>query len=365
MNNKERLYNIEFINVIAIILVILGHSGCVYANIWDDDIVYKNSEIIRYITNYIYSFHMPLFVFLSGYLYSNGKINNKYRSFTELISKKFRRLIVPYLFIGILFMLPIKIIFNLDNISSSYFIRAINEIILARHPSHLWFILMLFNLFIIFYIIEKYLNKNKLIINLLILVTISIVSVKIPNVYQISTSMQYLLYFYIGYIIQKYKDNINFLKEKWKVLLILQIVGFNFDYFIINNLRTTNSNIVFIKFLNLLVDKIIALLGIMFIFTIIQISLKKGENRIYKLINTKLFKKISKNSYYIYLIHQPIMLVILRQIRDIPIYPIIVYNILFWSTLYISFILIKVYEIFISIVDKSNLQIKKFNLSVK
>ncbi|EYE87686.1 hypothetical protein Q428_12045 [Fervidicella metallireducens AeB] len=71
------LYNIFILNSIAIILVILGHSGCIYAGKWDYKVFYNSSIIIKFITDYIYSFHMPLFVFISGYLYcceKNGKI---------------------------------------------------------------------------------------------------------------------------------------------------------------------------------------------------------------------------------------------------------------------------------------------------
>uniref|UniRef100_UPI001C2F5592 acyltransferase family protein n=1 Tax=Micrococcus sp. GbtcB5 TaxID=2824750 RepID=UPI001C2F5592 len=44
----------------GIFLVILGHTGSLGGRI----------------TNYIYSYHMPLFFFLSGYLFSVGKYSN-------------------------------------------------------------------------------------------------------------------------------------------------------------------------------------------------------------------------------------------------------------------------------------------------
>lgn len=52
-NRQVKLENIALLNVIAIFLVILGHSGCIYAGKWNFNVVYENSNIIRYITYYI------------------------------------------------------------------------------------------------------------------------------------------------------------------------------------------------------------------------------------------------------------------------------------------------------------------------
>lgn len=341
---QERQENIVLLNLMAIILVILGHSGCIYAGKWDYNVVYKNSIIIKYLTNYIYSFHMPLFVFISGYLYSYGKANDKYKSLKELFCKKFKRLIMPYLFIGIFFMLPIQMIFHMDNISSSYFKRVLNEIILANKPRHLWFILMLFNLFIIFYLIENYLNRNKIISNLLILFVISILSVKIPNIYQVSQSVQYLLFFYIGYIFYRYKKIINTTKDKFLIFFIAHILLFNFDFFKIDRLSEQGNYIIYIKLFKLLSDKVIALVGVVSIFELVQFLFSKRYDKVHRLMGSKLFREISNNSFFIYLVHQPIMLIILKEIRNMPIKPIIVYNILFWITLMISLGVTNIYN---------------------
>lgn len=53
----KRIEWIDIVKFIGIFLVILGHS------ISADN---KQLEVYR---NFIYSFHMPLFIFISGYLY--------------------------------------------------------------------------------------------------------------------------------------------------------------------------------------------------------------------------------------------------------------------------------------------------------
>ena len=56
----------------GIILVVLGHSG------FEDPFI---AEKLRWLDTWIYMFHMPLFFFISGYLYS---LTN--RDFSEIYS---------------------------------------------------------------------------------------------------------------------------------------------------------------------------------------------------------------------------------------------------------------------------------------
>ena len=86
---KERNYTIDFLKCIAIFLVIFGHciqygSGLAYYNsgTFFDDFLFK----------YIYSFHMPLFAAISGYLFYSSV--QKY-SLKEMIFNRFYRLLIP------------------------------------------------------------------------------------------------------------------------------------------------------------------------------------------------------------------------------------------------------------------------------
>lgn len=75
---KNRLLWIDTAKCLGIFLVVLGHQ-----------------TIPEKFSAWIYSFHMPLFFFLSGYIYNSNKL-----SFSELLVKKSRSLLVPYLFIA-------------------------------------------------------------------------------------------------------------------------------------------------------------------------------------------------------------------------------------------------------------------------
>lgn len=55
---KERNVTIDIMKGIGIILMVVGHSGCP-----------------SFLRNFIYTFHMPLFFMISGYLITESKLN--------------------------------------------------------------------------------------------------------------------------------------------------------------------------------------------------------------------------------------------------------------------------------------------------
>ncbi len=63
----------------AIILVVLGHSIQSFVTNFDDNFIFR----------IIYSFHMPLFMFLSGYVATIGN--------AESLKRKFNRLVIPFI----------------------------------------------------------------------------------------------------------------------------------------------------------------------------------------------------------------------------------------------------------------------------
>ncbi|HEX3386607.1 MAG TPA: acyltransferase [Mucilaginibacter sp.] len=77
----KRFENIDLLKGLLIILVMLGHilQGSLSEN------------FSRYL---IYSFHMPVFVGISGFLFNSSKINSV--SFKELLSKYLFRIIIPW-----------------------------------------------------------------------------------------------------------------------------------------------------------------------------------------------------------------------------------------------------------------------------
>ncbi|PZU84830.1 MAG: hypothetical protein DI529_10740 [Chryseobacterium sp.] len=113
--NLDRNIKIDITKGVLIILVIIGHV-----------LLGKlNANIARYI---IYSFHMPIFLLVSGYLINIERLRRT--SFSELIKKYILRLIIPW-FIAILVYSIIEYRYSI--LQKSIFI--------LYHPYyHLWYI---------------------------------------------------------------------------------------------------------------------------------------------------------------------------------------------------------------------------------
>lgn len=135
----KRYIFIDYLKGILIILVILGH---LLPNSLEDN-------FCRYI---IYSFHMPLFLFVSGYLLTQERIRNY--TAKSLITKYFKRMLVPWIIAFIVFM-GLQLYLNLISVDSLK-----QAIYYCLYPwYHLWFIPALLGMILFLYIIQK-LNFN-------------------------------------------------------------------------------------------------------------------------------------------------------------------------------------------------------------
>ncbi len=134
---------IALLNVWGIMLVVLGHSG------FEEAVIADNLRILH---SWIYSFHMPLFFFLSGYLFSltnSDFIKIKPKAF---LKKKALRLLVPYAVLGII-LWGIKFAFSsFSHADRDFSLEAFLIMFIAptgenSTMGYLWYIVTLFLLF--------------------------------------------------------------------------------------------------------------------------------------------------------------------------------------------------------------------------
>lgn len=134
---QSRIKHINFLQFIGPILVILGHS---LNGITSDGLWWLFSK------QWIYIFHMPLFFMMAGYLLSYKKWLGK-RTYVKFIKRKFIRLIVPYLFWNLSFVLPKYLLqdFLYDDLTFE-FEELFNILIRPRTSiwGHTWFLVALF-----------------------------------------------------------------------------------------------------------------------------------------------------------------------------------------------------------------------------
>lgn len=135
MMKEEKLHTISIMRVMAMLMIVAYHSMLYYTDNWwqlgGPTIPFwvKTAGILNAID-------LPMFVFISGILFGYLYITkDKYRNKKQFIIKKFRRLIIPYIFWGIFLIIAMPSLNKAENLFTGI--------------GHLWFLLMLFEVFII------------------------------------------------------------------------------------------------------------------------------------------------------------------------------------------------------------------------
>ena len=203
---KHIFHEINIARAIGILLVVIGHA-------FPDASSGIKIPLANYIESFIYSFHMPLFFFISGFLgkkvlaisKAGGEGRHDYRI------KRCKRLLVPYLVMSFLY-LPLKMIMA-SFANSSFEIKNIWKMVLGVSPNYeLWF---LYTLLILGIYTSFFLNKKNITVNLGIWFSIMIIIYIVPSSFVDellleATGIYYLLsmgfYYILGlYIAENYE----------------------------------------------------------------------------------------------------------------------------------------------------------------
>lgn len=147
-NNKTEsayLLWIAYLQIICIFLVVVGHSLHVHP-------LHTETWLYRA----IYSFHMPAFMFISGYLlaYTNRQRPYCLPSLKRFINSKLKRLLLPMLVISALIWFPRCLMSNLaDDVITPSVESFVNGLFSTKKLviPYYWFILSVFNLLIFTY----------------------------------------------------------------------------------------------------------------------------------------------------------------------------------------------------------------------
>jgi fucose 4-O-acetylase-like acetyltransferase len=251
----KRIIWLDYAKVIGLFFVILGH------------IVKNGQDSLRI---FVYSFHMPLFFLLSGYLH-------KERHMKQSIVTGFKKILVPYLYffaVIILAWLAFAVFvrhYDWNTIVDKLVIFNIEKIFLGKGNMLKggWFLLSLFTIKFVFDVILK-LRTLKLQIMAIFSCVCLLLLIKllhIPNMFNIGSSCMALPFYSFGFYLNKYhllektEFYLDWKKYIWIGLFffILTVVGVYF------NGRVSVSGIILgQKYL----FYFIALLGIIFIYCI-------------------------------------------------------------------------------------------------
>lgn len=178
----NRIIQLDIAKAICIILVVIGHY------IPNDS---PNWYIM--IHNVIYTFHMPLFMFASGYIYI---VTKKEISYGAFIKKKLKRLMVPYFTTSII-IISIKLLtqgnLNVENPVTS--LSYIKMFYVPEAGFFLWFIWALWWIFVIIPLIKT--TKQHYIFFLFCLI-ISLIPFTLPEEFCFEECKKMFVFFMFG-----------------------------------------------------------------------------------------------------------------------------------------------------------------------
>lgn len=179
---KERILFIDIAKAICIILVVIGHYVPAHSPNW-------------YITlhDVIYTFHMPLFMFASGYIYIATKKDIRYKDF---IRQKIRRLMIPYISTSFI-VISIKLLSQRQAfVENPVNLYSYLKLFYAPEAGYfLWFIWALWWMFVLVPLFRTTVSRN-------ILFGMSVLlhwlPVDFPGLFCLAQSKSMLMYFMFG-----------------------------------------------------------------------------------------------------------------------------------------------------------------------
>ncbi|MGN1267071.1 MAG: acyltransferase family protein [Dorea sp.] len=154
----------------------------------------------------LYTFHMPLFFFMSGYLFSMKS------SFGEFLKNKCKRILIPYACLGIILVLfdswwQGRNPFGDPWFQADLFKGELMALLTQNRFWTLWFIACLFWLNILFYILVRFVKKEQIrAIIVVILAAAGVLYYKNGGAalpWNVDICLTALPFFYVGYVCRK------------------------------------------------------------------------------------------------------------------------------------------------------------------
>ena len=262
--NKVRLITLDMMLGIAMLLVVLGHHLLPIMPKW-----YLKTHY------YIYIFHMPLFIFLSGFLISYTYKNIPYRIY---VWRKFQKFFPAYITVGAL-----CIWLGNPQVSVGNFTKEMLLFLISPKDSEavfLWYIYLLMIFYVIAPFILRVIRSKRLPLLILSCIGLSFLDIHVTY-FCIDYFCRYFPYCLGGMILAEHLQSIH-IRWEWGIIplfifIVLSYVHFRFGY-------------------SPLLNYSLSWLSIPTVFTIATIIQSSRLMRC-------LFVKISKGCYGIYLLH--------------------------------------------------------------
>lgn len=271
----NRIITLDIAKAICIILVVIGHY------------MPDNSPMWYVVLNrVIYSFHMPLFMFASGYIYIATKKEMTYITF---IKKKVKRLLIPYLTTSII-VIGIKLLTQ-SHMSVDNPVELFSFVRIFYYPEAGYFLWFIWALWWMFVIVPLFKTKNKRIILFGISIVLHFVPLGLPKVFCINSFGSMLMYFMLGVFTFENTSLNKFIKtyNSWKNIISL-LLFICFESLYIHNYIVGSK-----------INSIIFMLPFIGIWFVLEFS--KFISNKWEIKSNSWLMIVSLSSYIIYLFH--------------------------------------------------------------
>ena len=207
--SNKRLSDVTLIRNILIILLVFYHAFAIYSGAWAPIKGFPEIRVYWWLDKLSYAFMLELFVFISGYVfgYQVRIKGEKKLQAKELFWGKFKRLIIPSMVFSLLYILLLK------DIQQPIYKTTYD---LLNGVGHMWFLPMLFWCFVGVWIIEKIHLRPKWAIPILVLASLCSF---LPLPLRMGTAMYYMVFFYVGYVIQRNDVSLDCLYTKRSAII--------------------------------------------------------------------------------------------------------------------------------------------------
>lgn len=284
--DKRRLSWIDVLKGVGMVLVMFAHAS-----------------LPNEIRKYIYTFHLPLFFCISGYLFSV----KKYNTFAQFLKAKSKALLIPYLVFSLFNYVFYLNFSRFANTVAENPLKPLLGIFIGVRGTEwticngtLWFILALFISEILLYSIIRLTKDNNKNISL-ILILFSVLGysyskfIGIKLIWNIDVALVAVTFVGLGYIVKK--SNILNKFDNYMYIIIFMLLNLIFGV------------------LNTEVNMFSSIYGNYLYFYISAISGTLGTILICKKINSsKILEFIGRNTFVYLAIHQYVIFSVLKKI---------------------------------------------------
>jgi len=298
-DSDKKVGYISEINIargIGIYLVVLGHAldhfnrnyiplGS-WMNVW----------------SIIYMFHMPLFFFIAGYVYTlSSKSPASYADYSSYLTNKAYRLLLPYLsYSFLLFILKCSLMAFDGKLAIQFFINNSFFILTSPHNGpgpYLWFIYTLFVMFIFSPFVDLTIRKKNTlkVVWAIVFLYLYWLSFIISHTMFVDLCANYI-FFFLGYLVSQYSN---------RQSLFLFLKRHRYHVFL---LFLSSSLILFVssigEIFKIPYKMAFALIGITSVLSISSwITHRSKEGMIYSILFYSILNRLGRSSYDIYLLH--------------------------------------------------------------